>query len=180
MPDISNIPAPRVPVVDNNGLMTRQWYRYLFNLFNIAGAGGSAISNTDMLLAPDAVVANPNVLSYGPSYPMGYGNGAGGAVTQSTSRTTDVTINVVCGQITLFAASKGAGTPGYFTFNVLNSTVSASDVVIVNMSSGTADTYIITVTAVSNGSFRVQMFMYAGAPLESPVLNFAVIKSVAV
>ena len=167
-------------MADSNGLMTRQWYRYLFNLFNSAGAGSTSFNTVDVMLSPETPAGNPNMVSYGPSYPIGYGNGAGSAVTQGTSRTTDVTINAVCGQITLFPTNKGAGTPGYFTFNVLNSTVSASDVIILNMASGTADTYINTVTAVSNGSFRVQMFMYAGAPLESPVLSFAVIKAVAV
>lgn len=180
MPDITNIPAQRVPVVDDKNLMTRQWYRYLFNLFSIAGAGESPISNTDMLLAPDAVVANPNVLSYGPSYPMGYGNGAGGAVTQDTSRTTGVTINRVCGRITLFSTTVAPGS--FASFTVTNTTVSDTDVVIVNFSSGaTANRYGLSVTEVQNGSFRIQIHNIAAVgSAEAPVINFAVIKAVAV
>lgn len=180
MPDITNIPAARVPVVDSKGVMTRQWYRYLFNLFNIAGAGESAISNTDMLLAPDPVVANPNMLSYGPSYPMGYGNGAGGAVTQDTSRTTGVTLNRVCGQITLFSATTLANT--FASFTVTNTTVSATSVVIANFSSGaTANSYGLSITAVAVGSFRVQIHNIAAvAVAEAPVINFAVLSAVTV
>jgi hypothetical protein len=180
MPDITNIPAQRVQVVDDKGLMTRQWYRYLFNLFSIAGAGESPISNTDMLLAPDPVANNPNVLSYGPSYPMGYGNGAGGVVTQATSRTTGVTVARVCGQITLFSTTTTAGT--FASFTVTNTTVSSTDVVIVNFASGaTANSYGLAVTAVAAGSFRVQIHNIAAVGVaEAPVINFAVIKAVAV
>lgn len=180
MPDITNIPAPRVPVVDANGVMTRQWYRYLFNLFNLSGAGGSAISTVDALLSPDPVVSNPNVLSYSPSYPMGYGNGAGTTVTQDTSRTTDVTINSICGQITLFSSTTAAGT--FSTFTVTNSTVKSTDIVILNFaSSTTADRYGLSVTAVSDGSFRIQIHnIVAKGIAEAPVINFAIISAVAV
>ena len=40
MPNITQIPAPRVPVVDgNSGLMTTQWFRYFNNLNTILGSG---------------------------------------------------------------------------------------------------------------------------------------------
>ena len=176
MPDISNIPAARVPVVDSKGMITRQWYRYFFNLFTLTGAGGTAFSNADALLSPDAQFNNPNVLSYSPSYPMGYGNGAGGAVTQGTSRTTDVTINAVCGQITLVSATTVAGT--FDTFTVTNAAVKSTDVVIVNFSSVTADRYGLLVTAVANGSFRIQLHnIVAQAVAASPVISFAVLSA---
>jgi hypothetical protein len=59
MPDkITQIPAPRVPFVDaNTGLVNREWYRFLYNLFNITGAGTSDISTVDLALAP---VPQPN------------------------------------------------------------------------------------------------------------------------
>jgi hypothetical protein len=56
---ITQIPAPRVPFVDaNTGLVNREWYRFLYNLYNITGAGTSDISNVDLSLAP---VAQPNL-----------------------------------------------------------------------------------------------------------------------
>lgn len=55
---ITQIPAPRVPFVDaNTGLVNREWYRFLYNLYNITGAGTSDISNVDLALAP---VAQPS------------------------------------------------------------------------------------------------------------------------
>lgn len=50
MPDaeLTRIPGARVPVTtDPTGAMSREWYRFFFNLFNIAGAGqtDSAASN---------------------------------------------------------------------------------------------------------------------------------------
>ena len=59
MPDkITQIPAPRVPFVDaDTGLVNREWYRFLYNLFNITGAGTSDISTVDLALSP---VPQPN------------------------------------------------------------------------------------------------------------------------
>lgn len=40
MPNITQIPAPRVPLVEGNtGLMTTQWFRYFNNLNTILGSG---------------------------------------------------------------------------------------------------------------------------------------------
>lgn len=179
MPDISNIPAPRVPVLDASGLMTRQWYRYFFNLFNLTNAGSSPFNVNDLMLMPQSEAA-PQALSRSPLYPTGYGNGAGSAVTQGTSRTTDVTINNVCGQITLFSATTTAAT--FASFTVTNSAVAATDVVILNIgASATADRYNVTVTAVAAGSFRVQIHnVVAVAVAEAPILNFAVLNAVTV
>jgi hypothetical protein len=50
---ITQIPAPRVPFVDaNTGLVNREWYRFLYNLYNITGSGTSDISTVDLSLAP--------------------------------------------------------------------------------------------------------------------------------
>lgn len=49
MPNITNLTPPRVPLVDpNTGYITREWYLFLFNLFNLTGAGTSDISITDL------------------------------------------------------------------------------------------------------------------------------------
>lgn len=106
---------------------------------------------------------------------VGYATGAGGAVTQATSRTTGVTLNKRCGAITLFSAA-GSATPA--TFTVTNSTVAATDVVIVSQKSGT-DLYHLLVTAVAAGSFNLTVFTTGGTTTEAPVINFAVIDGVA-
>lgn len=106
---------------------------------------------------------------------VGYATGAGGTVTQGTSRTTGVTLDKVCGAITLFSAA-GSATPASFT--VTNSTVAATDVVHVSQKSGT-DLYNIHVTAVGAGSFKITFYTTGGTTVEQPVFNFAVIKAVA-
>jgi hypothetical protein len=106
---------------------------------------------------------------------VGYATGAGGTVTQGTSRTTGVTINKTTGAITLFTA---AGTSAYTTFTVTNSTVAATDVIIVNQKSGT-DMYDSFVTNVAAGSFALTFSDLSGTTSEAPVFNFAVIKAVA-
>jgi hypothetical protein len=106
---------------------------------------------------------------------VGYATGAGGAVTQITSRTTGVTLNKTTGAITLFSA---AGSATAATFTVTNSTVAATDVIILNQKSGT-DLYDLMVTAVAAGSFNLTFRTTGGTTTETPVFNFAVIKGVA-
>jgi hypothetical protein len=105
---------------------------------------------------------------------IGYGTGAGGAVTQLTSRTTGVTINKTCGAITLFSA---AGSASWQTFTVTNSLVAATDTIVVNQKSGT-DLYMIAVTAVVAGSFNISFATTGGTTTEQPVFNFSVVKAV--
>jgi hypothetical protein len=105
---------------------------------------------------------------------VGYATGAGGAVTQLSSRTTGVTVNAYSGAITLVSA---AGTTSWQSFTVTNNRVAATDTIVVNQKSGT-DLYRINVTAVSAGSFRITFATTAGTTTEQPVFNFAVIKAV--
>jgi hypothetical protein len=106
---------------------------------------------------------------------VGYATGAGGTVTQGTNRTTGVTLNKTTGAITLFSA---AGSATAASFTVTNSTVAATDVIILNQQTGT-DLYDLAVTAVAAGSFRITFRTTGGTTTETPVFNFAVIKGVA-
>lgn len=106
---------------------------------------------------------------------IGYSTGAGGAVTQITSRTTGVTLNSLAGAITLVSAA-GSTTPASFT--VTNSNVAASDVVVLSQKSGT-DLYSLSVTATGAGTFQVTFNTKSGTTTEQPVFNFVVIKGAA-
>jgi hypothetical protein len=106
--------------------------------------------------------------------PLGYGTGAGATVTQLTNRTTGVTINALCGKITLVSA---AGSSTWNSFTVTNSQVAATDTIIVNQSSG-ANLYNAIVTNVGSGSFKVSISAVSGTATEAPAFNFAVIKAV--
>jgi hypothetical protein len=103
------------------------------------------------------------------------GAGAGGAVTQITSRTTGVTLNNSTGAITLFSA---AGSATAATFTVTNSQVAATDVINVCQKSGT-NLYNTIVTAVASGSFNITFYTTGGVATDAPVFNFVVIKGAA-
>jgi hypothetical protein len=105
---------------------------------------------------------------------VGFATGSGGTVTQTSSRTTGVTLNKKCGAVTLFSA---AGTSAYTSFTVTNSLITANDVIVVNQQSGT-NTYLVFVTAVATGSFRITFSAVSGTATDAPVFNFAVIEGV--
>ena len=51
--NITNIPAPRVPFIDERtGLMAREWYRFFLNLFILTGSGNNAITLEELQLGP--------------------------------------------------------------------------------------------------------------------------------
>jgi hypothetical protein len=120
-----------------------------------------------------SLTASGTIVSIGTAG-IGYGAGAGGTVTQATSRTTGVTLNKTSGAITLVSA---AGSATAATFVVTNSTVAATDVIILNQKSGT-DLYDLMVTAVGTGSFNITFRTTGGTTTEQPIFNFAVIKAV--
>ncbi len=122
--------------------------------------------------------ATGSVLATMPLGGLGYGTGAGGTTTQATSKATGVTLNKVCGQVTMQAAALAAGAK--VSFVVTNSACAATDgprtwVV----SGGTANAYRANVTAVAAGSFTVTVEnITAGALSEAPVIGFDIGKSV--
>lgn len=109
---------------------------------------------------------------------IGYITGAGGAVTQATSKSTGVTLNTASGAITMHNATLNATTSVGFTLT--NSMIAATDTVLVSIKSGaTADSYVVTVDAVAGGSCRLSLRNISGGSLaEAVVLNFAVFKAV--
>lgn len=110
---------------------------------------------------------------------VGYSSGTGGTVTQSTDKSTGVTLNKRCGQITMNSAALSAAAEVSFTLT--NSFIAATDVVMVCIGSGaTAGAYNVQCDAVASGSCRISVGNMSSGPLsEAIVLNFVVIKSVA-
>jgi hypothetical protein len=103
---------------------------------------------------------------------------SGGAVTQATSKSTGVTLNQPCGQITTNDASLAGGAE--VSFVVTNSVVAATDVVVACVQSGaTTGTYIASISAVAAGSFTTTVSNLGTTAGEALVLNFVVIKSAA-
>jgi len=150
------------------------------------GTAGNPISwNTPLSLSGNLVYAETfatKIVSQSASAGVGYATGAGGAVTQLTSKSTGVTLNNVCGKITMAANALAGNTNVSFTLT--NSTIAATDVVIVNASNvagaaPTANTYMVTVDSVLAGSCRILVRnVSAVSASQALVLNFAVIKAV--
>lgn len=108
-----------------------------------------------------ALTLTNGLLSSGNAACIGYGAGAGAAVTQLTSRTTGVTINRPTGAITLFTA---AGSSAWASFTVTNSMVAATDTIVLSVRSGT-NLYLTNVTAVGAGSFQISFATTGGCSL---------------
>ena len=99
----------------------------------------------------------------------------GGAVTQASNRTNGVTLNKLTGKVTGDDASLTAGAIAVHT--VTNTTVTVTDVIIINKVSGDADTRA-WVDAVANGSFNVAVYNSHGSDADTTafVYNFVVLK----
>ena len=108
---------------------------------------------------------------------QGYATGAGGTVTQATSKATGVTLSKSTGQITLNNAALAADTTVSFTLT--NTVIEAGDILIMNhISAGTAGSYLLNAqSAAGTASINVRNIT-AGSLSEAIVIAFAVIKAV--
>lgn len=105
---------------------------------------------------------------------LGYGTGAGGTVTQATSKSTAVTLNKPCGKITTAADALGAGVTVLFAFN--NSIVSTTDTVLVTETLG-GNFYSVSAYVASSGIVGIRLTNTSGASRSEAVqINFAIIK----
>lgn len=110
--------------------------------------------------------------------PFGYATGAGGTVTQLTSKSTGVTLNKVCGAITMHNAALAANT--IVSFTLTNNTIAVGDTVyVIHSSGGTAAAYIPWANNVAAGSCQISVRnMTAGSLSQAIVLTFFVLKGV--
>lgn len=67
---LTNITPPRVPLTDSRtGLISREWYRFFFNLFQLTGSGTNYASLTDLQVGPppqeiDLTTVDPTPASF--------------------------------------------------------------------------------------------------------------------
>ena len=133
---------------------------------------GGTVDNTPIGASTPSTVAGTTVYA---STEIGYSSGAQGTVTQATSKSTGVTLNKSAGKITMNGAALAAGTTVLFTLT--NSTISANDVMIVNVGAGgTSGAYWPYVASLTAGSAVIGLYNNtAGSLSEAPVINFALI-----
>jgi hypothetical protein len=149
---------------------TRRWI-----VIPVRGVAGTILGR-ELATASNIAIAGAITSSGGG---IGYAAGAGGTVTQATSKSTGVTIDKPAGQITTHSAAMSAG--AVIAFPVANSAVSASDTINLNLAGGNATpgTYRYWVEGVDAGSFQIVVENRSGGALaEALLFNFAVVKAV--
>lgn len=108
---------------------------------------------------------------------IGYGPGAGGTVTQATSKSTAVTLNKPCGQITMHNAALAAG--GVVSFLIGNSLVKEKDGVILTINTvGISNTQAYQIWGVvTDGVIYINLLNRSAVSLSEAVqINFQIIK----
>jgi hypothetical protein len=106
---------------------------------------------------------------------IGYAAGSYATVTQQNNKTTAVTINTPSGEIITANAQMAPSANAVFVVNC--SAVSTKDVVIISVASGgTLGAYNVFISAVSNGSFTVEIKNVTNnAYSEAIKLNYAIL-----
>lgn len=108
---------------------------------------------------------------------IGYETGAGGTVTQATSKSTGVTLNKVTGEITMHNAALAAD--AFVSFILTNSTIAAGDWVDVKPVSGGDISAYFCNAAASGGSATIYVRnVTTGGLSEAIVLKFVLFKAV--
>ena len=108
---------------------------------------------------------------------IGYSIGAGGSITQATSKSTAVTLNTATGLIIMNNAALAASTTVGFTLN--NSLITSIDNIIVTNAGGNSGSpnYQVWVYIVQSGSCLIALRNISGGSLsEAVAINFAIIK----
>jgi len=110
--------------------------------------------------------------------PVGYQTGAGGTVTQITSKATGVTLDKLCGTITMHNAELAAA--AIVSFTVTDAMVAATDLIVIQHDSvATLGKYLVSANTMAEGSFNITVTnISAGNLSEAIVLRFAVIRAV--
>lgn len=134
-----------------------------FTAPNIGSASGTSLAVTGALLSSGAGI--------------GYATGAGGTVTQGTSRTTGVTLNKLCGNITMFSAAVAAAASSIFTLT--NSFIGPNDMVIVrHVGSTNACCWECEAIPAAGSASIVVKNISAASITEATPLRFIILKGV--
>lgn len=106
---------------------------------------------------------------------VGYAAGAGSTVTQNTNKSTGVTLNKLTGEITLNNAALAAAT--IVSFTLTNSTITATDVIILNhVTTGTRGAYTLNAQCANGSAVIYVRNNTAGSLGEAIVIRYVVIR----
>lgn len=157
---------------------------YVFNgtsYMGIGASGGNAnisvggTSNVVVVTSSQVRVNGTGGLALTDGGTLGYTNGAGGAVSQSGNKSGGVTLDKPSGQITMQNTALNAAT--IVSFVLTNSTISATDVMVINhVSGGTIGAYTFTASCAAGSATIYVRNNTAGSLSEALVLRYVVIK----
>ena len=100
--NITNIPSNRVEIIDpRTGMVSREWYRFFLNLFNLAGNGGNQTSLDDLQIGPP------------PQPDSGSGGGGGTGTVTSVNMTVPTGLSVSGNPVTTAGTLAVTYTAGY-------------------------------------------------------------------
>jgi hypothetical protein len=133
---------------------------------------------TGALIVNSTIASNSTIVANGNSSKIGYDTGAGGSVTQGAgAKTNSVTLNRPTGIIVTDNAALASDTA--VTFNLSNSVIEATDIVVVShISGGTLGAYNFAVAPAAGNANIVIRNITGGSLSEALTLRFIVIKSV--
>lgn len=133
------------------------------------GHSGQYYENTKMLLDPSG-----NLLLTSGTGALGYGTGAGGTVTQLTSKSTAVILNKPCGTIIMNNTALAAGASAVFSLN--NNSLEANDMLHIETNINSI-AYQVKVYRTVAGLASIQVTnVSAGSLSDALVIKFAIIK----
>jgi len=132
---------------------------------------------TGALIVNSTIASNNTILANGNSSKIGYDTGAGGTITQGAgAKTNPVTLNRPTGIIVTDNDALAANTA--VTFNLSNSVIESTDIVVVShISGGTLGSYNFAVAPATGNANIVIRNITSGSLSQALTLRFIVIKS---
>lgn len=139
---------------------------------------GTNLTINGAITAATSIAIAGAITSSSASAGIGYATGAGGTVTQATSKSTGVTLNKLCGEITMNGAALAGDTT--VSFVLTNSSIAAGDNLILNhVTTGAFGSYNLNAHGFGAGSCTIDVRnITTGSLSEAIVIRFTVVKGV--
>ena len=151
--NITNIPSNRVDFIDQRtGLMSREWYRFFLNLFNLTGAGNNPTSLDDLQIGPPTGAGES---AFGTVTSVNVSGGTTGLTTSGGPITSAGTITLA-GTLDVDNGGTGATTAGAARTNLGATTIGSNMFTLTNPGAVTFPQFNAdnTISALNAASFR--------------------------
>jgi hypothetical protein len=160
--NITNIPSNRVDFIDQRtGLMSREWYRFFLNLFNLTGAGNNPTSLDDLQIGPPV---GGGETTFGTVTSVQVSGGTTGLTTSGGPITSAGTITLA-GTLDVDNGGTGATTAGAARTNLGATTIGSNMFTLTNPGAVTFPQFNAdnTISALNAASFRTAIGAGTGA-----------------